>query len=220
MIPPISPSDVAPAFLSRLEEASLRCRRTAESWADTMSEEDFQQLVHAFYLAESLARYALYEAVEQVEPQYREELLEQIDDENRHVDLFDRWGEGFAAPPAPRPRERDGFVWFVILLLNELAGYCQFSMLYALLGTPEQKHDIEVTVLDEQRHIERLLRWTVDVWPSRRGILARRIVEAFRNKLPGRMGLFFPRAELGGLREEMSEHIAWLLEALLEEDVS
>ena len=185
-----------------------------------MSEEDFQQLVHAFYLAESLARYALYEAVEQVEPQYREELLEQIDDENRHVDLFDRWGEGFEAPPAPRPRERDGFVWFVILLLNELAGYCQFSMLYALLGTPEQKHDIEVTVLDEQRHIERLLRWMVDVWPSRRGILARRIVEAFRNKLPGRMGQFFPRAELGGLREEMAEHIAWLLEALLEEDVS
>jgi len=184
-----------------------------------MTEEDFQQLVHAFYLAESLARYALYEAVEQVDERYRDELLEQIDDENRHVDLFDRWGKGFEVPPAPRHRERDDFVWFVILLLNELAGYCQFSMLYALLATPEQKHDIEVTVLDEQRHIERLLRWTTDVWPSRRGILARNIVQAFQNKLPGRMGQFFPREELGGLREEMAEHISWLLDDLLGEEV-
>jgi hypothetical protein len=220
MIPPISPSDVAPGFLGRLEEASLRCRQTAKSWAEKMSEDDFQQLVHAFYLAESLARYALYEAVEQVEPGYREELMEQIEDENRHVDLFDRWGKGFEAPPAPRPRERDGFVWFVILLLNELAGYCQFSMLYALLGTSEQKHDIEVTILDEQRHIERLLRWTEEVWPSRRGILARRIVEAFQNKLPGRMCQFFPRTELEGLRGEMAEHISWLLEDLLEDEVT
>ena len=220
MIPSISTSDVATGFQARLEEASQRCRQTARDWADRMSEQDLRDLVFAFYQAESLARYALLETLEQVGPNYRDELMEQIADEDRHVDLFHRWGGGFEVPPRPRPKEREDFVWFVILLLNELAGYCQFSMLYALLGTPEQRREIEEIAADEQRHIDRLLGWTEDVWESRRGNVARKIVEGFQNKLAGRMGQFFPRADLDGLRGEMAEHIQWLLMGLHDSEAS
>jgi len=181
-------------------------------WRGTLSEQDQRFMVAAFHRAESLAKVALCQAIEQVSDRYREELLAQLADEERHVDVFANWhDETGEAVPSPRLKERTEPVWFALLLVNEVAGFCQFHMLHGLLGEGTYADAVAEVAEDEIEHIERLCRW-LEPWreaPAFSDI--ERIVGRFRRDLDGRMKQFLPRDEFRELRDGLSSTIEGLL---------
>jgi len=197
-----------------LDAAAMACAETAGDWVDAMTAEDRQGMVVAFYEAESLAAMALDQAITQVGPDFRDALVVQRTDESRHVDVFSRWGGAVRPLSAPRIRKRDDHVWFTLLLVNELTGYCQFMMLHALLESPGERQAVREICADEQEHIARLMGWMDPVMKSRRARACEAIVLRFRRGLEGRMHQFFPREELRPLRDAMSGHVDGLLETL------
>lgn len=181
-----------------------------------MTAADRHDLNVAFYRAESLAHIALLCAMEQVDPRYAGELAEQIADEERHIGVFRRW-LGDAAEPirAPRPKQREQTVWFVTLLLNEVAGYCQFHMLAALVGEETAAQDVLEVARDEEVHIERLVRWLEPMAPTPAYKNVDAMLSRFEARLEGRMSQFLPRPELGELRQEMARITSELLHAVM-----
>lgn len=190
-----------------LRMAASRCAKTAEKWSDDLTESDRSELVLAFHRAESLAHHALEQAIEQVSVRYRQELREQLLDEERHVDVFVSWHADCSEVVPPRSKQRGEAVWFVTLLLNEIAGYCQFEMLKRLLGSDAKQAQIAEIVEDEERHIRRLHGWLLPIWDTPTAKILDRMVTRFSGRLEGRMAQFFPREGLASLRNEMAEHI-------------
>ena len=223
---PRQASDAIPGMVAyghpevRLEEAqaldaqALACQETARDWAERLQEQDRRDMVVAFYEAESLAAIALDHAIEQVGDQFRDALVTQRADEARHIDVFSRWGGEVRPLPNPRRKRRDDHVWFTLLLINELTGYCQFMMLHSLLQEPGERRAVQEICRDEQEHIARLIGWLRPIMETRSGRLCETIVSRFRRGLDGRMRQFFPREELGQLRDAMQAHVDGLLEAL------
>jgi hypothetical protein len=195
-----------------LETTARQCRQIARQWAARLCEDDQLTMVRAFHRAETLAHHALSNAIEQLPHEYRDELLEQLDDETRHVNVFANWQDEEPLPiRAPKNKSRAQHVWFTLLLINEITGFCQFHMLYGLVGDPVKAAAVAGIAADETRHIQRLLRWLGPFanTPSKSEVF--RIVAAFRAKLTGRMSQFLPREELAGLRTEMALSIDELL---------
>lgn len=191
------------------------CEETARRWADRLSSAERDVLVLAFYRAESLAEYALEDAVEQLDECYRKDLIRQGVEEEKHVAVFAGFLSG-NPPPVLRPKSkvRPRSVWFALLLLNELTGYCQFSMLKPLLETPEARMLLEEVMKEEEEHIERLLRWMEPEWTGRGKHQVEKMVSRFQQALMGRMEQFFEGAELADLRREMGSHVSGLLDDL------
>jgi len=203
-------------FQEDLSQAAMACFRTAEAWKEQLSEGDSASLIRAFHRAEALAEYALVEAIKQVPEEHSKDLARQRVEEERHVDVFAGFlGGAVEIPPRPKSKVRPSSVWYGLLLLNELTGYCQFSMLAALLA-PGERAVLETVMDDEEEHVERLLRWMEPVWGGRERTQAIRMVERFRADLPGRMEQFFEGPHLEGLRQEMGSHVRGLLDDLLE----
>ncbi len=187
-------------------------RSAGERWAAALTGADQAHLGAAFHRAESLAHAAIEQALDQVAEAYRPELLEQLRDEERHVAVFAAWQATPCEPIQPaRSKPRRDQVWFTTLLLNELAGYCQFHMLAGLVGDAVREADVLAVARDEEVHIARLTGWLA---PDR-DTASWRTVEAmaarFTKKLPSRMTQFLPRDELGALRAEMAEITATLI---------
>lgn len=202
-------------FQEDLAKAAMDCFRTAEAWKEQLSEGDKGSLIRAFHRAESLAEYALVEAIKQVPEDHGKDLARQRVEEERHVDVFAGFlGGEVEIPLRPKSKVRPPSVWYGLLLLNELTGYCQFSMLAALLD-PGEREVLETVMEDEEEHVERLLRWMEPVWGSRESEQATKMVQRFRADLPGRMEQFFEGPHLEGLRQEMGSHVRGLLDALL-----
>ena len=65
---------------------------------------------------------------------------------------------------------------------------------------------------DEVLHIERLLRWLAPLRGKAAWVTVSDMVRAFVERLPGRMRQFLPRDELAGLRAEMADITAELLQ--------
>ena len=84
-------------------------------------------------------------------------------------------------------------------------------MLYGLQKNPQKADDVAKIIIDEIRHIQRLVRWLkpFEETPSKTEI--QRIIAAFRSKLVQRMTQFLPREELSLLRTQMSAAIDTLL---------
>ena len=181
-------------------------------WRGELDEQDQRFLVKAFHRAESLAKVALCQALEQVPEQYRSELRAQLTDEERHVDVFANWhDEAEEAVPSPRLKERTEPVWFALLLVNEVAGFCQFHMLHGLLGEGAYADAVAEVAHDEIEHIERLSRW-LEPWREAPAFTdIERIVHRFRRDLDGRMKQFLPRDEFEEFRAELATAIEQLL---------
>ena len=205
---------LSPEHVRVIDGAAEACRSTAREWVSAMTPPDRRGMVVAFYEAESLAAMALDDAIAQVGEAYRGALITQREDESRHVDVFSRWGGEIRPLPKPRVRLRDEHVWFTLLLINELTGYCQFMMLHALLESPGERREVEGICQDEQEHIGRLMQWMGPVMESRSARVCNAIVQRFRRGLDGRMSQFFPREDLAPLREAMRGHVGELLEAV------
>lgn len=201
------------ALARAVVDAASQCSRALAAHRDVLRDDDFRELVTAYYRAESLASFALEDAIEQSSGTHRTELIEQLEDEKRHIDVFAGWLTD--DPPLQRPgrKERQPEVWYALLLVNEVTGYCQFRMLTALT-TPEQTEQVEEVLLDEERHIGRLARWLAPVWGGRLGVIPERIVERFVRDLRGRMHQFFPREELAPVREAVADAISAAVEAV------
>ena len=185
-------------------EVSPRPRARPRTWLGIMpnvSKEDRRRLITAFHKAESLAEFALEDAIEQVRETYREDLVRQRAEEEKHVRVFASYLGETNEVPRPKGRKRPESVWFTLLLLNELTGYCQFAFLFPLLRNEEQELLAEV-MGEEEEHVERLLRWMEPVWGERGGPQSVKMVERFREDLPGRMEQFFEGEELDSLRKE------------------
>jgi hypothetical protein len=207
---------MAGGFQEDLAKAAMDCFRTAEVWKAQLSEGDKGSLIRAFHRAEALAEFALVEAIMQVPEEHGKDLARQRVEEERHVDVFAGFlGGAVDIPPRPKSKVRPPSVWYGLLLLNELTGYCQFSMLAALLE-PSERFVLETVIAEEEEHVERLLRWMEPVWESRECQQATRMVQRFRADLPGRMEQFFEGPHLEGLRQEMGGHVRVLLDGLLE----
>lgn len=183
-------------------------------WRDVLTPEDTRELVASYHRAETLARYALEAALDQAPERYRAELREQIADEDRHIDLFAAWLGDVDPVPRPKIKTREPFVWFALLLVNEIAGYCQFRMLQAVAPDEHAEAEVSAVMIDEEVHIARLLRWLAPVWGAPRGRIARGLVGRFRRDLEGRMCQFFPRNDLNALRVEVARAIDRPLAAL------
>ena len=203
-----------PGFATALAHGADACAQSLRSWENELIEEDWRELVYAFYRAESLARAALVTAIEQVHESHRSGLQEQLEDESRHVDVFAGWIGDAPELGYPKPKTREDGVWFAVLLINVITGYCQFRMLSALLSSPEQRAEIEQVIGDEENHIVRLVRWLEPIWPTPNGHIPRQMITAFVRGLNGRMCQFFPRNDLDGLRQEIGGHIGTTLRAL------
>ena len=199
---------------STLEASARRARETGARWQGQLNDQDQRFLVGAFHRAESLARHALCHALEQVSERYRPQLLRQLQDEDRHVDVFANWHEEPAdAIPVPKEKQRTEPVWFALLLVNEVAGFCQFHMLSGLLGEGSKAEAVAAVALDETEHILRLSRWLAPYRDERAFADVERIVTRFRRDLDGRMKQFLPRDELSTFRGELSATINELLYA-------
>lgn len=175
---------------------------------------DRQALLQGFYLAEALAGVAIEQALAQLPERYRAGLTEQLADEARHISTFADWLQTPPMVPAPRPRARQVIQWLVMLLVNELTGFCQFRMLARMLPDAHAIEAIDAIANDERGHIKRLLDWLEPLWATRSALPVGEFVARFRRELPGRMCQFFPRAELSGLRQEMVTVIDDLLSHL------
>ncbi len=203
-----------PTLETALDTSAQRAQRTGARWRGLLNEQDQRFLVGAFHRAESLARHALCHALEQVSERYRPQLLTQLQDEDRHVDVFAHWDEQPAvAIPIPKKRQRTEPVWFALLLVNEVAGFCQFHMLQGLLGEGGKAEAVAEVARDESEHIVRLARWLAPFQGSRAFADIERIVARFRRDLDGRMKQFLPRDEFSPFRDELSGTINELLNA-------
>jgi len=181
-------------------------------WRGELDEQDQRFLVKAFHRAESLAKVALCQALEQVPEQYRSELRAQLTDEERHVDVFANWhDEAEEAVPSPRLKERSEPVWFALLLVNEVAGFCQFHMLHGLLGEGAYAEAVAEVANDEVEHIERLSRWLVPWREAAAFADVEHIVRRFRRDLDGRMKQFLPRDAFESFRSDLAAAIDQLL---------
>ncbi len=198
-----------------LDITATECRQIAAQWIDELTPEDQRYMVQAFHRAESLAHHALSDAIEQLPQNFQSELLEQLADETRHVDVFANWhNDEPQVIRIPKTKKRGAHVWFALLLINEITGFCQFQMLYGLQKNPQKAEEVAEIIADEIRHIQRLVRWlkAFEETPSKTEI--QRIIAAFRSKLVQRMTQFLPRKELSGLRTQMSAAIDALLSQL------
>ncbi len=203
-----------PTLETALDTSAQRAQRTGARWRGLLNEQDQRFLVGAFHRAESLARHALCHALVQVSERYRPQLLTQLQDEDRHVDVFAHWDEQPAvAIPIPKKRQRTEPVWFALLLVNEVAGFCQFHMLQGLLGEGGKAEAVAEVARDESEHIVRLARWLAPFQGSRAFADIERIVARFRRDLDGRMKQFLPRDEFSPFRDELSGTINELLNA-------
>lgn len=196
---------VTDPIAAALQSARAGATAVAAEWAACLTHEDRRALVWAFHRAEALAAVALEQAAAQVPRRYREELLEQLEDERRHVALFAEWLGDEPEVPAPPEKERPWQHWFASLLLNELTGFCQFHLLAALVEG-EQRTAVLEAVADEEAHVERLVGW---LRGSRSDL--RRSVQRFCRALDGRMRQFFPREELAGVRAALGAVVERLL---------
>ena len=188
----------------------------AEKWRDRLTDDDTLALAKAFHRAESLAHAALEDAIEQVSESYRTELEEQLEDESRHVSVFARWlGPDVDDFRVPRSRQRTEPVWFAMLLVNEVAGFCQFHMLEGLVDDPSRAAEVAAVANDEVGHITRLVKWLLPHYGTKSQAQIDHLTGAFRNRLEGRMHQFLPREQLAELRREMAAIINRLLVDLL-----
>ena len=136
-----------------LARTAMACFRTSEAWKGRLSIADRSNLIRAFHRAEALAEFALLDAIEQVPPQHAEDLRRQRMEEERHVHVFSSFLEHQVEEPLrPKSKKRPPSVWYGLLLLNELTGYCQFSMLAALLDLQEQRL-LATVMADEEEHV-------------------------------------------------------------------
>jgi len=200
------------ALTQSLEACAQRAHALGCQWRGTLSEQDQRFMVKAFHRAESLAKVALCQALEQVSEQYQPSLLAQLADEERHVDVFANWrDEAEEEVLSPRLKERTEPVWFALLLVNEVAGFCQFHMLHGLLGEGAYADAVAEVAHDEIEHIERLSRW-LEPWREAPAFAdIERIVRRFRRDLDGRMKQFLPRDEFEEFRAELATAIEQLL---------
>jgi len=199
-----------------LQWAAERARQVAAGAAAQLNDEDRRWLTAAFHRAEALAHAALLDAIDQLDAPYVEPLREQLADEERHVAVFADWQDEPPAPiRAPATRQRTEPVWFTTLLINEVAGYCQFEMLAALAEDPARRAQVEAVAADEVVHIERLVGWLEPWRPERSWAMVDRMVATFIGRLDGRMRQFLPRPELAELRGEMAALISDTLRRLL-----
>ena len=195
-----------------LDRAEAQTQQLASAWSPQLDDNDRRYLVMAFHRAEYLAQCALEAAIDQVSEGFRDELLEQLADEQRHVDVFAQWqSDDVPAIPSPRVRQRSEPVWFALLLINEAAGYCQFHMLMGLLGDGERRDAVAGILADERVHIARLQRWLEAYRGKPAYAQVMEIIASFRKKLPGRMAQFLPREELADLRVEMASRVDALI---------
>ena len=201
-------------FEKHLSAAASAAAHLASTGKETFGARERRSLIAAFHKAESLAEFALEDATEQVRESYRADLVRQRHEEEKHVRVFASYLDDVEAVPRPKGRKRPEAVWFTLLLLNELTGYCQFAFLYPLLD-PSEQILLEEVMTEEEEHVERLLRWMLPVWEERGGPQAIRMVERFRDDLPGRMEQFFEGDELRALREGMEGVVSKLLNQLL-----
>ena len=204
---PVSPlSEVAwaavDAALSSAERASGEVARGSVA---LLGESDMRALVAGFYRAEALAQGALEQAAGQVPKRYRAELAEQIEDERRHVELFAGWLDALPAVVAPEPTVRQPEHWFVSLLFNELAGYCQFHLLAALADSPDRKAAVLHVVEEERTHVLRLAGWLAG------SVAVERSSHRFCRALSGRMRQFFPREDLAPVRAALRDVVTRLV---------
>ncbi len=199
-----------------LTAAASAATATATRWAGALTDEDHATLATAFYRAESLAHAALEQALAQVSEPYRAELREQIADEARHVAVFAGWHAEAPEPvPAPKPRPRGEPIWFTTLLLNEIAGFCQFHMLAGLVGDAVKEADVRVVAGEEIAHIERLTRWLEPTRKTKEWATVRAMADRFVARLESRMMQFLPSSQLAELRTEMGRITETLIEELL-----
>ncbi|MFT7625641.1 MAG: hypothetical protein ACI9WU_004832 [Myxococcota bacterium] len=201
--------------LALLKETGERCQTLAREWTTRLTETDRDHLSEAFYTAESLAHSAIIQAMAQVPETYRAELQSQLEDEERHIAVFRRWlgdePEPFGTPPE---RARPNEVWFASLLVNEIAGFCQFHMLAGLCGDPGRKSEVLAIADDEIIHVQRLLRWLAPSRDTRAWLVVEAMVNRFLRRLDNRMAQFLPAEPLTPLREEMARLTAALLTQL------
>lgn len=197
-----------------LEEAARASDAVAARWQSLLTEADRRALIQGFYLAEALAGVAIEQARAQVPTRYHAGLDAQAADEARHIAVFAQWLGGPPTFPVPRPKERQLTLWLVLLLVNELTGFCQFCMLMRLLTSDAEAAQVLVIAQDERVHIRRLLTWLEPLWSTRSALPMGGFVDRFRRDLPGRMCQFFPRAELKPLRDALTAVIDALLQRL------
>jgi len=204
------------ALKSLLDAHAARVNDAGRRWAAALTEADLAMLRTAFHRAESLAEAALVAAIGQLDPARREELEEQLADERRHVAVFASWfPEG--APPVGLPalKQRPESVWFAMLACNELAGYCQFEMLAAILDDASKVESVRAVAVDERRHIARLVRWLA---PERQRPMQRevdRFAGRFAAQIDVRMRQFLPRDELAPLRDAVGSAVSELIAELV-----
>jgi len=191
------------------EQAALRSYAVASCWRPLLTAADRVPLVAGFYLAETLAGYAISHARQQVPAEYHAGLDVQAADEARHIEVFASWMPFGIAVPEPRVRQRQTIQWLVLLLVNELTGFCQFRMLARLMESDDARHAV-----DERVHVARLMGWLEPLRSDRSARPVVQFIERFRRDLPGRMCQFFPRVDLHPLRDEMAGVIDDLLGAL------
>lgn len=203
---------MTPQATDVLEMAAARARTLAASWAAALQPDDHAIMAASFYRAESLAHIALEAAREQLEDGYRAELTEQMADEERHVALFAEWlGPDRETITAPKLRQRGPAVWFGLLLVNEVCGFCQFNMLAGLLADPERRDAVDAVAADEIVHILRLLRWIAPLRGQPSYAEIQKVTGRFRRNLGHRMAQFLPSEALAPLRRDMSEIVSALL---------
>ena len=203
-----------------LDRAQADAEAIASRYRQALNADDYHALSLAFYRAESLAEYALEEALRQVPRAKQDELREQIEDEQRHINVFAHW---LGSPPQiarPKSKQRPPVVWYSVLLANEIAGFCQFHMLAGLLEATDKRHAIEAIAADERIHIARLVRWLREYQGTTTWGSVVQVTDAFRRRLELRMQQFLPRDELGSIREEMAGAIDRLLIGALESNIA
>ncbi|MBT9559601.1 MAG: hypothetical protein IV100_26460 [Myxococcales bacterium] len=204
------------ALKSRLDVHAASVHAAGRRWAAALTPADLAHLSVAFHRAESLAEAALVAAIGQLGAGRRAELLEQLEDERRHVAVFASWFLDGAPPVSlPDEKQRPEAVWFAMLACNELAGFCQFEMLAAILHDPTKVEAVRAVAADERRHIARLVRWLA---PERQRPAQRevdRFASRFAAHIDARMQQFLPRDELGPLRSTVGSAVADLITELL-----
>lgn len=197
-----------------LELAAVHAEALGASWSERLDRDARSALIRGFFLAETLAGYAIGQAILQLPPEYRAELEAQADDEARHIALFAGWLDQVPVVPPPLLRQRQVPQWLVQLLVNELTGYCQFRLLASLVETNAQRVEVHQVARDEEVHIRRLLVWLEPFWGARSGQPLGGFIRRFRVDLPGRMCQFFPRAEQLVLRQALQEVVDTVLSCL------
>lgn len=194
-----------------LAHAAAQADAVAARWSQSLNATDRQALILGFYMAETLAGGAIEQALSQLPSGYHPGLKSQREDEDRHIGTFATWLGAPPEVPIPRPRQRQIIQWLVMLLVNELTGFCQFHMLARMLAEPDAIEAVNAIAADERVHIRRLLEWLEPLWKTRSALPVGDFIARFRRELPGRMCQFFPREELGALRDEMVRVIDTLL---------